>query len=160
MSTQLIFALVCAAAAILYGAFSVQWILAKPSGSARMQEIASAIQEGAKAYLNRQYTTIGMAGIVVLVLIGIFIGWPTAIGFAIGAVFSGMAGYIGMNISVRSNVRTAEAASRSLSAAAPSPACWWLAWACWGSRVTTPSCWAWAWKIPSTRWSAWLSVVR
>ncbi|MGD8673838.1 MAG: sodium-translocating pyrophosphatase [Thiogranum sp.] len=117
MSTQLIFALVCAAAAILYGVFSVQWILAKPSGSARMQEIASAIQEGAKAYLNRQYTTIGMAGIVVLVLIGIFIGWPTAIGFAIGAVFSGMAGYIGMNISVRSNVRTAEAANEGLNAA-------------------------------------------
>jgi len=117
MSIELIFALACAGAAILYGAFSVQWILAKPSGSARMQEIASAIQEGAKAYLNRQYTTIGMAGIVVLVLIGIFIGWPTAIGFAIGAVFSGMAGYIGMNISVRSNVRTAEAANSGLNAA-------------------------------------------
>ena len=84
MSTQLIFALVCAGAAILYGVFSVQWILAKPSGNARMQEIASAIQEGANAYLNRQYTTIGMAGIVVLLLIGFFIGWPTAIGFAIG----------------------------------------------------------------------------
>jgi len=117
MSTQLIFALVCAAAAVLYGVFSVQWILAKPSGSARMQEIASAIQEGAKAYLNRQYTTIGMAGIVVLVLIGVFISWPTAVGFAIGAVFSGMAGYIGMNISVRSNVRTAEAANEGLNAA-------------------------------------------
>jgi len=117
MSTQLIFALVCAAAAILYGVFSVQWILAKPSGNARMQEIASAIQEGAKAYLNRQYATIGMAGIVVLLLIGFFIGWPTAIGFAIGAIFSGMAGYIGMNISVRSNVRTAEAANDGLNAA-------------------------------------------
>ncbi|HHH44683.1 MAG TPA: sodium-translocating pyrophosphatase, partial [Gammaproteobacteria bacterium] len=117
MSTELIFALVCAGAAIAYGVFAVQWILAKPAGNERMQEIAQAIQEGAKAYLNRQYTTIGMAGIVVLVLIGAFIGWPTATGFAIGAVFSGMAGYIGMNISVRSNVRTAQAANNGLDAA-------------------------------------------
>ena len=117
MSTELIFALVCAGAAIAYGVFAVQWILAKPAGNERMQEIALAIQEGAKAYLNRQYTTIGMAGIVVLVLIGAFIGWPTATGFAIGAVFSGMAGYIGMNISVRSNVRTAQAANNGLDAA-------------------------------------------
>jgi K(+)-stimulated pyrophosphate-energized sodium pump len=117
MSTELIFALVCAGAAIAYGIFSVQWILAKPAGNERMQEIASAIQEGAKAYLNRQYATIGMAGIVVLLLVGFFIGWPTAIGFAIGAVFSGMAGYIGMHISVRANVRTAQAANDGLNAA-------------------------------------------
>jgi K(+)-stimulated pyrophosphate-energized sodium pump len=118
MSTELIFALVCAGAAILYGIFSVQWILSKPSGSERMQEIASAIQEGAKAYLNRQYATIGIAGIVLFVIIGFSgIGWTTAIGFAIGALFSGLAGYIGMNISVRSNVRTAQAANEGLNAA-------------------------------------------
>ena len=117
MSAEIIFALACAAAAILYGIVSTQWILAKPAGSARMQEIATAIQEGAKAYLNRQYTTIGMAGIVLLVIIGIFIGWPTATGFAIGAIFSGMTGYIGMNVSVRANVRTAEAANDGLNAA-------------------------------------------
>jgi K(+)-stimulated pyrophosphate-energized sodium pump len=117
MSAGLFFALLCAAGAIVYGALSVGWILSKPAGNARMQEIAAAVQEGASAYLNRQYTTIGVAGIVLLVLIGIFIGWPTAIGFAIGAVFSGLAGYIGMNISVRANVRTAEAASSGLDAA-------------------------------------------
>ncbi|MGD8873614.1 MAG: sodium-translocating pyrophosphatase [Gammaproteobacteria bacterium] len=117
MSPELIFALVCGFLALAYGMVSVKWILAKPAGSARMQEIANAIQEGAKAYLNRQYTTIGMAGIVLLVVVGYFIGWATAIGFAIGALFSGLAGYIGMNISVRSNVRTAEAANDGLNAA-------------------------------------------
>jgi K(+)-stimulated pyrophosphate-energized sodium pump len=118
MSTELIFALVCGFGALAYGVLSVKWILAKPTGNERMREIAGAIQEGAKAYLNRQYMTIGMAGAVLFLIIGFTeIGWPTAIGFAIGAVFSGLAGYIGMNISVRANVRTAEAANDGLNAA-------------------------------------------
>ena len=117
MSAELIFALLCAAGALVYGVVSVKWILSKPAGSPRMQEIANAIQEGAKAYLNRQYSTISIAGIVLLAIIGYFLNWATAIGFAIGAVFSGLAGYIGMNISVRANVRTAQAANEGLNAA-------------------------------------------
>nr|VFK54747.1 MAG: K(+)-stimulated pyrophosphate-energized sodium pump [Candidatus Kentron sp. TUN]VFK55222.1 MAG: K(+)-stimulated pyrophosphate-energized sodium pump [Candidatus Kentron sp. TUN]VFK58680.1 MAG: K(+)-stimulated pyrophosphate-energized sodium pump [Candidatus Kentron sp. TUN] len=116
-SMFLIFALLCAVLALIYGAWSVTSILSKPAGNPRMQEIASAIQEGAGAYLNRQYTTIGIVGIVLLIIIGFVLSWTTAIGFAIGAIFSGAAGYIGMNISVRANVRTAEAANDGLNAA-------------------------------------------
>ncbi len=117
MSYGLLFALLSALVALIYGAFSVRWILAKPAGSERMQDIAAAIQEGATAYLNRQYTAISLVGIVLFIIILYALGVLTAIGFAIGAVASAAAGYIGMNISVRANVRTAQAAYNGLNAA-------------------------------------------
>ncbi len=117
MSQGVLFALVCAVLALIYGYTSYQWVISRPNGNARMQEIAAAIQEGASAYLRRQYMTIGMVGAVLFLLIFLGLGWKTAVGFAIGAIASGAAGFIGMNVSVRANVRTAEAAHGGLNAA-------------------------------------------
>ena len=117
MSVSLIFAFACAAAALLYGIISISWIMKKSAGNERMREIAAAIQQGASAYLKRQYTTIAVVGIILFAIIFFALNKMTAIGFAIGAVCSGLAGILGMNISVRSNVRTAEAAKDGLNAA-------------------------------------------
>ena len=119
MSTDLALWLAIGASllAVLYGLVSVQWILKQDAGNARMQEIAGAIQEGAKAYLNRQYTAIGMVGVVLFVVLAVALGWATGIGFAIGALLSAATGYVGMYISVRSNVRTAQAAHQGINAA-------------------------------------------
>ena len=116
-TTTLWLSLSAAALAVLYGIFTVRWVLGRSAGNARMQEIAGAVQEGAKAYMNRQYSTIAVAGVVLFVVLGLALNWPTAIGFLVGAVFSGLAGYIGMFVSVRANVRTAQAATVGLNPA-------------------------------------------
>jgi K(+)-stimulated pyrophosphate-energized sodium pump len=117
MSVGLIFAVLCGLAAIVYGLVSTRWVLSQPEGNERMKEIAAAIQEGASAYLNRQYLTITAVGLSLMAALWYTLGILTAVGFLIGAVLSGAAGYIGMNISVRSNLRTAQAAHQGMNAA-------------------------------------------
>src|SRR5215469_10839992 len=111
-----ILVIACGVIALLYGLITSRQVLAANAGTARMQEISSAVQVGASAYLNRQYRTIAMVGVVVLIILGVTLGWRVALGYLIGAVLSGAAGYIGMNVSVRSNVRTAQAARGGLAA--------------------------------------------
>src|SRR5437763_12276003 len=108
MHHAVLFALLCAGAAVLYGLGLTYWLLQQPAGTERMQEIARAVQEGASAYLRRQYMTISVVAVVIFVGIGVWndLGWATAFGFLIGAVLSAAAGFIGMNVAVRSNVRT------------------------------------------------------
>jgi K(+)-stimulated pyrophosphate-energized sodium pump len=116
MHHAVLFALLCAGAAVLYGLYLTVWLLRQPAGTERMQEIARAVQEGAAAYLRRQYTTIALVAIVPFLLLGFYnkLGWGAAVGFLIGAALSAAAGFIGMNVAVRSNVRTAEAARHGL----------------------------------------------
>ena len=119
MPAGLVFALLCGLLAIIWGFGLIVWVLRQPTGNDKMREIADAIQQGASAYLNRQYMTIGMVGILIFLILGFIpaLGWYTAGAFAVGAILSGLAGYIGMNVSVRANIRTAQAGMTGMNAA-------------------------------------------
>ena len=121
--TALTFSLLCAFIAIIYGIISIFSIMKKSEGNEEMQRISGAVREGAIAYLSRQYTTIGIVGVVLFLVMGFALGWASAIGFAVGAILSGAAGYIGMHVSVRSNARTAEAAKDGVNALSGCDAC-------------------------------------
>jgi len=144
MSASLLFALACAIIAIAYGVVSIKWIMAKPTGNARMREIAAAIQQGASAYLYRQYLTIGFVGVVLFLVIGFSpIGWPTAIGFAIGAILSGLPASSHERLRPRERPHGAGGQRRPQRGPADRlprgaiTACWSSASASWVSRATT-----------------------
>src|SRR3974390_835313 len=112
--TTLWLIVLCGVLAIIYAIWATRSVLQSDPGSARMQEISAAVREGAQAYLRRQYSTIALVGVVIFVIVGYFLGWLVAIGFAVGAILSGAAGFIGMNVLVRGNVRTRAGAIRLL----------------------------------------------
>src|SRR3954465_12051870 len=116
MASAYIFVIVCGLLALAYGVLTSRSVLAADAGNARMQEISGAVQLGASAYLNRQYRTIAIVGVIILVILGVTLGLRVAVGYLVGALLSGAAGYVGMNVSVRSNVRTAQAARSGLAA--------------------------------------------
>ena len=166
MDLAQILILACGVAALIYGLVTARQVMAHDPGNARMQEIAAAVQEGARAYLNRQWAmTIGIVGIVILIILGAILGIHTAIGFVIGAVLSAAAGYVGMNVSVRANCRTAQASRNGLAAGldvafkagAITGISWWSGSAFLALRVTTSCCTPGSRRAPTfgRDWNPW-----